>query len=291
MLAALGGICTALDALAVWIGPYVASVVWLTGALLGAPARFTSLLAAGSLAWSVYLVHRWRRRRVGRERGARTAVRRWVGEHPGIALGALVISSALALWSLALVAPIAAALAPAGWTAVWLYAQPRLVAHRRVRETLILKNLAVGGAIAALCVGLVLLQGSGRSPADALWRGLRRADAWIVGSLLAALITADAAVSDIEDRRLDAQEGAATLPSLLGAVRTWSIAVAASACVGVALAGLGVAGAVAKAPAIALGIGAPASTMAVALAARRHPRRWIELRFVALAVLVGALQL
>jgi 4-hydroxybenzoate polyprenyltransferase len=101
----------------------------------------------------------------------------------------------------------------------------------RPKDVLGLKNLLPGAAIGGLA--LVLAWQTPGAPAPvAAW-------AWLAGGLT-LLITADAALCDLDDAAADAAHGTRTVTTRLGRRWTWAIALAAHALAGAALVAAGV---------------------------------------------------
>lgn len=242
------------------------------------------LLSMALLTWSVYLLHAARRAPTTARLDPQQEHRRWAAKRVG------------AVWSLAVAAGVAATLTlvqrrwwlgafvPAGWLAVWLYSGPGVLWGRRVRETLWVKNLAVGGGVAAAAWTLTLVGALGEGAETRALGGLTVAAAGI-----ALLVAADAAVSDARDRLLDAREGASTVwLALTRAGASWAVLVGAGVGV-VLLAWAWTAGGAVWWSAALWGGLAIGSTLAACLAPARRRRTWIELRMPALAALAWTL--
>lgn len=275
----------AVEALALPMPLYAAAcAALLQRAAARAALDLQELLSMALLTWSVYLLHAARRAPPTAQLDPQQEHRRWAARRVG------------ALWTLAVAAGFGAiltlvqrkwwlgAFVPAGWLAVWLYSGPGVWRGRRIRETLWVKNLAVGGGLAAAAWTLTLVD---------VWDaggGARALGGVTVGAAgLALLVASDAAVSDARDRRLDAREGASTV---------WLALTRAGACRAVLVgAGVGaatlawawtVAGEAWWSAALWGGL-AVVSTAATCGAPAPKRRLWIELRMPLLAALAWTL--
>ncbi|MAA53144.1 MAG: hypothetical protein CMJ41_09060 [Phycisphaerae bacterium] len=194
-----------------WSGCYVAGCTLLAGLLLGRELEglVLSVWASFSIAMFVYVLHRRRRA----TRSAMPSGRgRYLTEHPRIQRFIMVgfcLQAAVATWLVHPLALLLVVLAPAG---ALLYAAGSV--GSQPRDRLLLKNLIVGCAIAALSVVLVL-PGIEIVPADLL----------PVVFALCGIVMIDAMLCDIDDRAVDACTETRTFPLWIGAGPTRMLAV------------------------------------------------------------------
>jgi 4-hydroxybenzoate polyprenyltransferase len=144
----------------------------------------------------------------------------WIRAHARAVrlFGALLALTALIL--AALVHPAAAVLVLAGHAAVVAYAHRSADPARRARpkDILVLKNALVGAGIAFFAVALLALASTGASPGlvPDLLTPAAVADLLVPFVFLSLSITADAALSDIDDVPTDRPFGTRTLPAAAG---------------------------------------------------------------------------
>ncbi len=191
--------------------------VWGGGAAWGGPRAVGAAAYAGLLALSVYLLDRvkpcdgwldpsdlaahpgrmallWPRRR-----GVRVVM-------VACGIGAVAVGAWVG-WELAVVAPLA-------WVGVIAYAN-RAIVSPRPKDILVVKNVAVGvahAALAAVCVWA------------SLGHDLRAVRPIVVGAgVLALVVIGDAALCDIPDRRADAAHDTRTFSVRFGVGAAWAI--------------------------------------------------------------------
>lgn len=240
---------------------YVAAAV----ALVQMPDQVRPDLVVWSalLAFSVYIFDRvkwWDRALDPADADADPPRATWERHHAvRLRVVAAVAAVAVVAWGLA-ISPWLAAVATGAQFGGALYGSvPRRV---RLKDHFLVKNLAVGGSVAALA-GVTTLVSSGATP-DRRWCG--------VLACLALQVTADAIASDIDDAASDRHHGTETVAGRLGARRAWSTFVAL--------------GLVAAAGLLALAMTVPgvlllASTVALGWYRPAPARVWIDLRLVA----------
>jgi|GEM_PF-4431402 len=278
-----------MDALAVWIGPYVAAAAWVFDHIAGTQeASAQRLLALALLVWSVYLLHRWRRLRAAKRFGSGDSRRDWLAQHPRALAWISLAVTVAAVAALANVSWQAIALAPMGFAAAWLYAGPRLVRRRRVRETLLLKDVAVGAALAVVCAACLLLQPTLYTTSQTVVYWAARWSFWLGFMFVALIACADAIVCDIEDAAFDAKEGAQTPVVVWGRRKASVVSICLAVLAGLVPVGAALLGSQPMRQALWWAVVIPASSAGVALLNAHRPRRLIELRLVIL-VAVAAL--
>ena len=194
-----------------WSGCYVAGCTLLAGLLLGGELAGLALpvWASFSIAMFVYVLHRHRRAASSTVPSSRG---RYLIEHPGIQRFIMLgfcLQAVVATWMVHPLGLLLVVVAPAG---ALLYAAGSL--GSQPRDMLLLKNLIVGGAIAALSVVLVL-PGIEVVPADLL----------PVVFALCGIVMIDAMLCDIDDREVDACTETRTFPLWIGAGPTRILAV------------------------------------------------------------------
>lgn len=221
-------------ALALWASLYVCGALVCLWQLAGAPGAPPPMAfaAAGAIAAATYLLdrvkladrlldpadpvaHPTRAAIVRRRRGALRA-----------AILILATLGAAAAWSLH---PLAALLAPASLIGVTIYAgRPPAASRPRIKDRLLLKNLAVGASQTAFAAALLFAaeQPVSASSLPHIVPG---------AAFLLLIITADAALCDLDDLSADAQFGTRTLPNTLRRAPAIRWALAAEFVAGVAL--------------------------------------------------------
>lgn len=115
----------------------------------------------------------------------------------------------------------------------------------RPKDILGIKNLSAGVAICGLAMVLTW-QTPGAAAPLAAW-------VWLAGGLT-LLVTADAALCDLDDAAADAAHGTSTVTTWLGRRWTWAIALAAHAVAGAALLAAGLLIGRAREPALLAGV-------------------------------------
>ncbi len=247
-----------LDHLAVWPALYAAAVVlaWIgltPDAHAGSAARVAATATLAALAgWSAFTVDRVKLRDRWldpADRDAHPARFAFVAARArplraGVAV-ATAAASALAL--LVLESPLLVALPPAVVAGTACYAPwPRSV-RPRVKDRLLVKNLAVGAAFAGFAWTIGRLADGGPLAAPSVAEV-------VVASILALRVAADAALCDLDDAAADLRHGTRTLATALGPARAFRLAIAARVATALALAGIAATGLVPGGPALALSV-------------------------------------
>lgn len=279
--------------LAVWTGVYILAAVACFAQLAGLAGAITPavLACAAGTGLGVYLLDRVKLRDRWMDPADRAAApERYAFLSPragavrALALGALVLA-AVAAWAVHPLGPLMIAGAGAG---VVLYGGRPRGARARVKDVLIVKNLAVGAGItafAALLVGAAAWRGTGASPAA--WVIEHFATLALASAHLAARVFADAILCDIEDARADRAFGTSTLPNTVGTRRAWAAAAAIRAASALALLAWPPA-AGARGAGVAWGVVTLVSTGALVLWRPRRVRDVVDARFGVEALAVWA---
>lgn len=218
--------------LAVWVGLYVTAAVLCLAQVSGFTGHLLpALLCAQTTAMSVYLHDRLKIRDAWLDPADHAAHPRryaFLTRHARTyrLLGCvLAMVGLIAAWKVHPAAPTLVVLSHAG---VLLYAGlPRHGKHRRrIKDLLLVKNIAVAASITALAVVLCVL-----SVDQDPWSVIVR-DGWRIGigsAFVFAIVLADAILCDLDDEQADRAFGTRTLPVVLGPRWTWIIAIAITA--------------------------------------------------------------
>jgi 4-hydroxybenzoate polyprenyltransferase len=232
--------------LAVWVGLYVAAAVLCLAQVSGITGHLLpALLCAQATAMSVYLHDRLKIRDAWldpADNAAHPQRYAFLTRHARAyrLLGCvLAMVGLIAAWKVHPAAPVLVVLSHAG---VLLYAGlPRRggdTHRRRIKDLLLVKNIAVAASITALAIVLRVL-----SVDQDPWNGLVRDGLQLgIGSAFVfAIVLADAMLCDLDDEPADRAFGTRTLPVVLGRRWTWvaAIAITAFASIGLVLAGGG----------------------------------------------------
>lgn len=212
--------------LAVWVGLYVAAATVGFSRLAGLPLSAKALGTTFAAAMSIYLVDRIKLRDAWLDPADREA-------HPGryaflagrsrwVRALALVLGS-MALGLGATVHPVLPVLVLCGYGGVFLYAGRRVGMARRLKDILLVKNIAVAGCIACFAAAMAVFGALSRgwTPADSAPTDLLLGLFFLGGQVLA-----DAMLCDLDDLESDRRFGTATVPSKLGREATWAVALA-----------------------------------------------------------------
>lgn len=226
--------------LAVWVGLYTAGAAVCFTHIAGQPLSVSVLWIAGMTAMGVYLLDRVKLSDGMLDPADRQA-------HPdrfmflsGRTRPVRALAIVLGLIAMVLAAgihPLAIAMVPCAFLGVFAYAgfpryrrrgRPGSSRARglRVKDILLVKNVAVAACMTIFTGLLVLLPGA----ADRDWR-----DVWqtwqadgpniaVAGVFLFGLILADAILCDIDDAPADAAHGTSTLPARFGVSTAWLVA-------------------------------------------------------------------
>jgi hypothetical protein len=279
-MATLAQLALIADALALWVSLYVTAVFicfWHIAAGGAPPAA--GVVAAATIAGATYLLDRAKlsdRRLDPADLAAHPARAAFVRRRRRAIRAAILGLAAVGAVSAATLHPAAAALAPLALLGVTLYAgRPPLPGRPRVKDRLILKNLAVGASLAGL----------GATLAFATDHELNLGACAIAFAFACALATADAILCDLDDAASDARFGTRTLPGALGRRSAVAMALGLHAVAGAVL--LAFLPLLADpAPAGVWAIGAPATAGAVVfIRGGRTVRTLIDARLPGLAAI------
>ena len=226
--------------LAVWVGLYSAGAAVCFAHIAGRQVSLSVLWIAGTTAMGVYLFDRVKLsdgmldpadRQAHPERFTFLSGRTRPARALAIVLGlaAMVVAAG--------VHPLAIAMVPCAFLGVFAYAGLPRNRRRgqfdfgrargpRVKDILLVKNVAVAVCMTVFVGLLVVLSGS----SDGDWRGVWQT--WqadgpniaVAGVFLFGLILADAILCDIDDGPADAAHGTSTLPERFGVSAAWLVA-------------------------------------------------------------------
>lgn len=231
-------VLSAVGHLAVWAGLYVAAAVVCFGQLIGSPGFAGGRLAWGvaGLAWAtatgVYLLDRVKLRDAWLDPADREAHPRrfeFLASGAGavrVFAGALLLVSAAAASRLHPLGPLIAVAAVLG---VLAYAGRPRRGRARIKDVLLLKNAFVAVGIAGFAGLMVVGGGAGGAGSIRVDRALALVRGhWMLlllaASHVALRVFADSVLCDIDDEHSDRRYETATLPTLLGGERAWTIA-------------------------------------------------------------------
>ncbi len=227
-----------LNHVALFAGLYPAGALLSAAQISGAACSPVSLACAWATGSSVYLLDRVKLadRFFDRADLAASPERfEWLCAHARTVRAFGSVLALVALVLAVLVHPAAAVLVALGHVAVIAYAHRSADPARRPRakDILLLKNAAVGGGIASFVTALLVLQ-SGRA-SGGLSRSMA-ADLAAAFTFMAVLVTADAALSDLDDVATDLPFGTRTIAAAAGAQVTVMVFVLANIAAGAGLA-------------------------------------------------------
>lgn len=236
--------------LAVWLGFYVCGAFVLLHLLLRRdPAHWPDprvLIAAWCTGVGVYLLDRVKladRLLDPSDAASHPSRYRFLAARSGLVRATAVVLGAIGVVSGGSVHPALAAVVPLAFVGVWLYAGVRVLPdgrrRRRVKDVLIVKNLAVGGSITAFVFVLVLADAAhanGTGLREELVRDPIRT-AW-AAVFLAGHVFLDAVLCDVDDRRADARFGTHTIATRAGVFGAWWTAIVGNGVLLIAALGL-----------------------------------------------------
>lgn len=275
------GVIEALGHLAIWAAMYVVGCAVFAGWLLGSPVGLHTGATIFLITMGTYLLDRvgaWpglpdRADVVAVPRRVRFLRRVFPGARV-LALGVLVVGLVLA----AAYGLLVALVVPAAVIGMLVYGH--VPGRRRLKDIILVKNLAVALSITALVLVLVLAQGARWS-----WPALLVT----IGAMLLHVLSG-AVLCDVDDRHADARRGTRTVPNVLGPGVTWwiadglSIAGGASILVGAQL------GWVTTDRATALAVLPVVATLFLHLARPRHVRNLVDIAFPVAVFLAWVVQ-
>lgn len=216
--------------LAVWIGLYAGQSVHLVAIITGRSLSAVAWVGVVTLTIGVYLLDRvkptdaWRDPADAVAHPERAAFMERFATSLRVTIVILAGCSSVLLW---MTNPWLTVLVPISHLGVLCYASlPKRV---RPKDVLLVKNLTVGLAITVMAAGVVVMS------EDALVDWGRMTLACVV---LLIYVTTDAMLCDLDDAEADAAFGTRTIPNVVGAARTWTIAMMANILAGTLLVGL-----------------------------------------------------
>ena len=211
LIALLRRATEALGHLAIWAGLYAVGCVAFVFLATGEPMRGRVIAIAFLVTTGTYLLDRvgpwpaWPDRADVASVPRRVRfLRRRVPRVRSIALGLLIVGLAMAASEGLLVA----LLVPASVAGMLAYGHGP--GPSRIKDVLLLKNVAVATSLVALACVLVAANGS--------WEAATLA---LAGGALWLHVLAGAMLCDVDDAAADARRGTRTFPNVLGVAQTW----------------------------------------------------------------------
>lgn len=205
----------ALGHLAVWAGCYAVGCVLFVAAICGEPLPMRGMLVAFLATTGTYLLDRVGigsglpdRADVASQPRRVHFLRRTIPAVRPMALGLLVAALAL----IASAGLLAALVVPASLVGMLLYGHTP--SQRRLKDVLLIKNLAVAVSLAAMALVLGTLDASTVS----------KSALGVAGGALLLHVMAAAMLCDIDDQHADARCGTKTIPNRFGPKATWFLA-------------------------------------------------------------------
>ena len=207
----------ALGHFAIWAGLYVAGCAACMELLATGVIDWRVIVFAFLLTVSVYLLDRVKFRGTMLDPADAVAHPKraaFLSRYATFARGLMLttgVAAAVLAW---MIAPLCVLLVPAAHVGVLLYGSvPR---RPRVKDVLVLKNVAVAGAVTALAAAIQLLR-DGAVEIDVL-NAIAGA-----GGFIALHVFADAVLCDIDDADADRKFGTRTIPNIYGETAAWRV--------------------------------------------------------------------
>lgn len=287
MLSRLADATRILGHLALWVGLYVAGAAACLWNLAGSSPPVLVLAFSLATAMSVYLLDRVKLRTSLLDPADRRAhpdrfafLTRHAGRVRILGLG-LIGTAMVTGW---LIHPAALGLVLVSHLGVLVYAARPATSDgrtRRIKDVLLVKNLAVAASITAFCGAIWILIHLGAQDLDSLDAGAALTPIAVPGLFLLLVVLGDAMLCDLDDAAGDRAFGTRTLPVVLGPGPTWAIALGIHALAGSIL--LAVQGPSGEGGFWAIGV--PVTTAMLALIRPRQVRDLVDLRLGLLAAL------
>ncbi len=238
---AAGSIFHAAGHLALWVGLYCAAAAVCFAQVSGKAASAAVLWVAGLTAMSVYLLDRVKLADTWldpADRAAHPDRFEFLGVRTKPVRAFALILGLIAMGIAARIHPIAISFVPLAGLGVLAYAGlPRKsrhatrtghapLRHKRVKDVLLVKNVAVAASITGFVGLLVQLDTAAPGQGSAIVPMEPRDT---IGLVLAAILVfgivlADAIMCDIDDADADREHGTATIPGRFGTKSTWLVA-------------------------------------------------------------------
>jgi len=223
---------------ALWLGLYFVAVYALAALLLDRHLTTPALIGSFAAGMAIYLLDRLKlsdaaldpadllanepRHVFLRQRASLYRICAWVL----VAIGTVAV---VALHPINLILPVVGV----GGVLLYSHAKPQpnehsasnapAIAHRRLKDRLVLKNLLPGGAIAGFGT-MLALQSPGNTDEPFALVDIVHWPTIVTAVFLTMVITLDAALCDIEDMPADAAHHTNTLPIVLGVKKLWILA-------------------------------------------------------------------